>query len=174
MGPHPRRIISLPRAPAAGASAAKASPTTPLPPPAAPVTRAALREPSASLKSPSDAAAKATRRRKLNEAIAWLSETYPSVFGTVKPLALGIGKQIWPQAKAAQIGRRAFDDALKPRACSLSYLDALIADGAGRCGLDGNVVEPVSIEHREHAIAMKAEIVRIKREGAEAREDPRS
>jgi hypothetical protein len=85
MGPHPRWIISLPRAPAAGASAAKASPTTPLPPPAAPVTRAALREPSASLKRPSDAAAKATRRRKLNEAIAWLSETYPSVFGTVKP-----------------------------------------------------------------------------------------
>jgi hypothetical protein len=38
------------------------------------------------------------------------------------------------------------------------YLAALIADGAVRFDLGGLAVEPVSPEHRECAIAMKAEL----------------
>jgi sRNA-binding protein len=79
-------------------------------------------------------------------AMDWLAATYPDAFGfngDVKPVAVGIGKLIWPAAKAAMIGRRALNDALSRRASSLAYLEALAADGAmrvgprGRCGRGG-------------------------------------
>ena len=82
-------------------------------------------------------------------AMDWLAATYPAAFGLsgdVKPVAIGVGKLIWPAAKAARIERRALNDALSRRASSLAYLEALAADGARRVGLDGDAVEPVSIE----------------------------
>jgi hypothetical protein len=79
------------------------------------------------------------------------------VFGAdVKPLVIGAGRLIWPRAKAEGVGRRALNDALQRRTSAPAYLDALSADGALRFGLDGLAIEPVSPEHRECAIAMKA------------------
>ena len=93
----------------------------------------------------------------------WLAATYPGAFGLngdVKPVAIGVGKLIWPAAQAARIGRRALNDALSRRASSLAYLSALAADGAMRVGLDGDVVEPVSLEHQVFALDRLAEIER--------------
>ena len=40
--------------------------------------------------------------------------TFPAVFGAeVRPLAIGAGRQIWIQAKATGIGRKALEAALK-------------------------------------------------------------
>jgi ProQ/FINO family len=97
------------------------------------------------------------RRRKRDSALTWLASTYPAVFGAdVKPLVIGAGRLIWPRAKAEGVGRSALNDALQRRTTAPAYLDALSADGALRFGLDGLAIEPVSPEHRECAIAMKA------------------
>ena len=96
-------------------------------------------------------------------AMDWLAATYPASFwlnGDVKPVAIGVGKLIWPAAKAAMIGRRALNDALSRRASSLAYLEALAADGAMRVGLDGDAIEAVSIEHQVFALDRLAEIER--------------
>jgi sRNA-binding protein len=95
--------------------------------------------------------------------MGWLAATYPAAFGLdgdVKPVAIGVGKLIWPEAKAAGIKRRAFNDALSRRAASLAYLEALAADGAMRIGLDGDPVEAVSIEHQVFALDRIAKIER--------------
>ena len=84
----------------------------------------------------------------------------------MKPLAIGVGRQIWPQAKAAGIRRRALNDALKFRTTSLRYLDALASDTAMRFDLDGCAVESVSIEHRRRALEMKAGLEQIQHERA--------
>jgi sRNA-binding protein len=123
------------------------------------------RKPPASLQGPSDAtaariAASRARRVARDAAMAWLAATYPLAFGAdVKPVAIGVGKLIWPEAKAAGIRRRALNDALS-RASSLAYLEALAADGPMRVGLDGAQVEPISIEHQIHALDRLAEIGR--------------
>jgi sRNA-binding protein len=92
------------------------------------------------------------------EALAWLAETNPVVFGpAVKPLAIGVGRKIWPQAKAAGIKRQALNDALKWRTNSVAYLDSLTADNAVRCDLDGRAIEPVNSEHRAGAVAAAAD-----------------
>ena len=78
----------------------------------------------------------------------------------MKPVAIGVGKLIWPEAKAEGIKRRAFNDALSRRASSLAYLEALAADGAMRVGLDGDAVEAVSIEHQVFALDRIAKIER--------------
>ena len=94
-------------------------------------------------------------------AMAWLAATYPAAFGAdVKPVAIGVGKPIWPEAKAAGIKRRALHDALSRRVSSPAYLAALAADGAMRIGLDGNAVEAVSIEHQVLALDRLAKIER--------------
>ena len=91
----------------------------------------------------------------------WLASTYPLAFGAdVKPVAIGVGKLIWPDAKAAGIKRRGFNDALSRRASSRAYLEALAADGAMRVGLDGDAVEAVSIEHQVLALDRIAKIER--------------
>jgi sRNA-binding protein len=103
-------------------------------------------------------------------ALAWLAVAYPLAFGTdLRPLAIGVGRLVWPQAKAAGIKRPAPHDALKFRTSSFRYLEALAADAAVRCDLNGNAVEPVSAEHRNRALEMKAEFERIHRERARAR-----
>jgi sRNA-binding protein len=92
-----------------------------------------------------------------------LAATYPAAFGLngdVKPVAIGVGKLIWPAAKAAGIGRRALNDALSRRSGSPAYLEALAADGAVRIDLDGAVVEPVGLEHQVNALDRLAKIER--------------
>jgi len=96
-------------------------------------------------------------------AMDWLAATYPAAFGLnsdVKPVAIGVGKLIWPAAKAAGIWRRALHNALSRRAGSIAYLEALVVDGAMRVGLDGDPVEPVSLEHQVLALDRPAEIKR--------------
>ena len=129
MGPHPgRKLITL----KAGAPAA------PKKPPVRPL-------------GPSDVAK--ARRVAQAEALAWLAETYPAAFGSVvRPLALGAGRLVWPEAKRRGIKRRALNAALKRHTGSLAYLDALAADGAMRFGLDGQPMGPLSAEHRAGAI----------------------
>ena len=172
MGPHPkRRIITLPvKAPSAtAAQTVPRSPPTPLPPRAAPTMEPATeRKPPASPQGPSDTtaariAASRARRIARDAAMAWLAATYPAAFrlnGDVKPVAIGVGKLIWPAVKVAGIKRRALNDALSRRAASLAYLSALAADGAMGIGLDGAVVEPVGLEHKVNALDRLARIER--------------
>jgi hypothetical protein len=104
-------------------------------------------------------AAFAAWKLKRAQALAWLAATYPAVFSAdVKPLALGTGRLVWPEAKVAAINRAAFNAAMKFRTTSPRYLDALTAPGAMRFDLAGNAVESVSLEYRERATAMLVEI----------------
>jgi hypothetical protein len=76
-------------------------------------------------------AAWAARKPARTQALAWLAEAYPAVFGAnVVPLMLGVGRLVWPEAKAAGIKHKAFNAALKKRTNSFGYLDALAAGGA--------------------------------------------
>ena len=53
---------------------------------------------------------------------------HPAVFSAnAKPLALGVGKLIWPRAKATGINRPAFNAAMKYHTTSIRYLEALAA-----------------------------------------------
>ena len=169
MGPHPlRKIITLPvKAPSTtAAQTALRSPPTPLPPRT--VAKGPPARPSDATAGPSDAgaariAASRARRIARDAAMAWLAATYPAAFGlndAVKPVAIGVGKLIWPAAKAAGIKRRALNDALSRRAGSIAYLEALVEDGAMRIGLDGDAVEPVSLEHQVFALDRLAKIER--------------
>jgi hypothetical protein len=106
-------------------------------------------------------AAARARRIARDAASDWLGREYPLAFGpTVKPLAIGIGRALWPAAEAAGITHRALGDALKRRTNSPAYLEALAADGAMRIGLDGDAVGPVDIEHQVFALDRLADIER--------------
>jgi sRNA-binding protein len=74
----------------------------------------------------------------------------------VRPLAIGAGRLIWPEAKAAGIKRRALNDAMKRHTGSNLYLERLAVPGAVRVHLDGAAAASVTDEHREGAIAMLA------------------
>jgi ProP effector len=160
MGPHPRSkprpIITLKGAIARAPSTSDQRPANGL---GKPADGGRLHSPpspsvstsSASATAPQFAASQA-RRVARDVALDWLGREYPLAFGAdVKPLAIGIGKQLWDQAKAAGIGREAFNAARSKRTTSLSYLKALATDGAQRHDLDGNPVEAVAIEHQVHA-----------------------
>jgi hypothetical protein len=177
LGPHPhpkRKILFLPRAPIK-------APISKTPVPAAscgipaqkPVDGAQTAVdvvrvvkqagPAAAKGSPTAARIAASRARRIarDAAMDWLASTYPLAFGAdVKPVAIGVGKLIWPDAKAEGIKRRGFNDALSRRASSRAYLKALAADGAMRVGLDGDAVEAVSIEHQVLALDRIAKIER--------------
>jgi sRNA-binding protein len=158
VGPHPKRkIIALPRA------GGVAAPPRPLFAPA----------PSKSAPQPA-AVAKPVARTKRDlgrvQAAQWLGQTYPAVFGVeLKLLAIGVGRQLWPVAKAAGIKRGALNDALQWRTNLNAYLEMLARDGARRCDLDGNAGEAVSDEHRGRALEMAAERRRIRRDNALSR-----
>ena len=169
MGPHPkplRRIITLPKAPVAipvqkpvnGPETAAA---------AVPVGEALRRRqpgstglgtpPARSRQSAEMRAAWTKRKSELEATLAWLSSTYPASFGVdVRPLAIGAGRLVWPQAKLAGIKRRALNDAMKRHTGSNLYLERLAAPGAVRVDLGGAEVELVSEEHRERASSMLA------------------
>jgi ProQ/FINO family len=168
MGPHPikRKILSLPLKanppPIAKPTVTAASLATPVQKPVnAPQTAAGVVRvgggPGAHNAGPTPpkplpTAAWAARKLARAQALTWLSSTHPAVFGAVaKPLALGIGKLIWPAAKAEGIRRPAFNAAMKYHTTSIRYLEALARDGAQRCDLTGNAIEGVSLEHRELA-----------------------
>lgn len=104
MGPHPkplRRVITLAKAPVAILVQKPAN---------GPKTVASAdrvgealqpRQPG-SLASGLPTAAWAARKLARTQALNWLTATWPAVFGVeTKPLALGVGKLIWPEAKLA-------------------------------------------------------------------------
>ena len=72
-------------------------------------------------------------------------------------MAIGVGKLIWPDAKAAGKRRGSMSDGHVHNA---AYLEALAADGAMRVGLDGDAVEAVVIEHQVLALDRMAKIER--------------
>jgi ProQ/FINO family len=104
----------------------------------------------------------AARRLAREQVLDWLTAAYPKApFGPdAKPLALGVGRTLWPQAKAAGIGRKAFNDAMGWLTRTPAYLEALVEDGAMRIGLDGAQVEPVSLEDQANALNRLAKIER--------------
>ena len=110
MGPHPgRRPILTLKGVAKPAAPPMAPP--PLPSPSKPAPRSIA------------IAAKTPRQLARSQAVQWLRQTYPAVFGLeVKPLALGVDRLLWPHAEAAGISRRALNDALQWRTPPLSSI----------------------------------------------------
>ena len=158
MGPHPKRkIMTLPKAPVPAASLATPAQKVAIGPQTAAGGVRVGEGPGAHYAGPGapgrlPTAAWAARKLARAQALTWLSSTHPAVFGAVaKPLALGIGKLIWPAAKATGINRPAFNAAMKYHTTSIRYLEALARDGAQRCDLTGAAIEAVSLEHRELA-----------------------
>lgn len=97
------------------------------------------------------------RKSELEATLAWLCSTYPAPFGVDgRPLAIGAGRLIWPEANTTGIKRRALNDAMKRHTGSNLYLVRLAAPGAMRVDLGGAEVELVSEEHRESASSMLA------------------
>lgn len=96
-----------------------------------------------------------------------LAELYPQLFGArFLPLKLGIFEDLL-QRHGAELDKDGLKIALGQHARSSRYLDS-VASGAKRHDLDGNAVEDVAPEHRQHAIM---EVFR--RRQARSREDLR-
>ena len=70
--------------------------------------------------------------------------------GTMIPMKVGIYKDMLAATDPAQ--HKAMKKLLGNVARSRAYQTALAADGAMRCDLQGNPVEPVSCRHRELAL----------------------
>lgn len=80
-----------------------------------------------------------------------LAELYPQLFGArFLPLKLGIYEDLL-QRHGAELDKEALKLALGQHARSSRYLDS-VASGAKRHDLDGQAVEDVAPEHRQHAI----------------------
>lgn len=89
--------------------------------------------------------------REVHPLLQRLWELHPKLFGArFRPLKLGIFEDLM----ASHPGAFAKDDlkqALGQHVRSTRYLEA-VAEGEPRCGLDGQPVEPVALEHVQHAI----------------------
>ena len=84
-------------------------------------------------------------------AARWILATFPEAFPRPpKPLALNIDRQLKAQ-RPDGVSHNGVNRFLHRWTKDRLYLAALAADGASRHGLDGQVVEPVSDEHRAHA-----------------------
>jgi hypothetical protein len=93
---------------------------------------------------------------------------WPDLSCGVRPRDETAGARHWRFALAAREGRwdqTPLNDAFQRRTTLIVYLDALARDGAMRCDLEGNAVEPASPEHRQRAIEMKAERLTAARKG---------
>jgi sRNA-binding protein len=91
------------------------------------------------------------RQLAIRDAENWLRSRWPAAFESHHPLAIGIGDVI---VGAAEIEGRALlpvKRAIRRWVSRKDYLNAIIAEGSVRIGLDGGVVEPVSDAAREHA-----------------------
>ena len=169
MGPHPKRkIITLPRATVV---------TIDQKPIGGPQTVAGVvrvgENHKASHAGPhafgtSPIAAFAAWKLKRAQALTWLAATHPAVFSAdVKPLALGTGRLVWPQPKAAGIKRAAFNAAMKFRTTSPRHsFDALTR--TWRDALRSRrQCERIrwSPEYRERATAMLVEIKPARKSG---------
>ena len=72
--------------------------------------------------------------------------------GVMIPMKIGISKDLLAATDPAQ--HKVVKKLLGNLARSRAYQHALTSDGAMRCDLQGDAVEPVSPEHRDIALAM--------------------
>jgi hypothetical protein len=179
MGPLRRRLIvrtfepkpSTYRAKVTGGTQVTAPIDTMIIKPVRPAKPATIRPPSPGAdRKPTTLETQRERKRARLDALKWLKQQYPALFDTgmaVKPLAIGVGKQIvaaaiesgrWPSRGAA---RDALSAALHYRTGSIGYLEVLTVPCVWRYGLDGEPVEPVSEEHQAEA----RKLLEARREG---------
>lgn len=92
------------------------------------------------------------RHKRADEAMSWLRQKYPSAFNfEYRPLALDTRERLAGAAQEAGLSIRAITYALQRHTKRPRYLRALAHPEAVRIDLEGNPVEPVSEEHRQHA-----------------------
>jgi hypothetical protein len=97
--------------------------------------------------------AKERRQRRWAFNLARLQQAYPEVFDAEHPKPLAIDCH---RAIRAAFGRTA-SSGLGHWTHRTEYLRALAAPDAQRHTLDGTPIEPVSAEHREHALQLLEE-----------------
>ncbi|WP_171210540.1 ProQ/FINO family protein [Ruegeria sp. HKCCA5426] len=86
--------------------------------------------------------------------IAFLARKYPKLFskGLVKPMKVGVHTDILKDLPDGhELTPERLKTALGFHIRSFDYLTAMVADGAQRHGLEGNVVEPVDPDHQQDA-----------------------
>jgi sRNA-binding protein len=82
-------------------------------------------------------------------AIAAFKAVWPQSFGAMKPLAVGIHRDV--RAAMPELPATALGQAMRYHVGNPAYLSALAVPGAMRVDLDGSPVEPVSDIDREGA-----------------------
>ena len=90
--------------------------------------------------------------------MAWLKAAYPALMGPPLPLPLRFGDMVFPGAQEAGCTLQAVRDAIKFHCNGIAYLEAMAAEGAMRCDLNGVPIEPVSAKHQAFAKRRLAEI----------------
>ena len=71
--------------------------------------------------------------------------------GPPLPLPLRFGDMVFPGAQKAGCTLQAVRDAIKFHCNEIAYLEAMAAEGAMRCDLNGVPIEPVSAKHQAFA-----------------------
>jgi hypothetical protein len=120
------------------------------PAPAAATTATITVMPTMIPRSPLSAHVRA-RRKARSETLAWLRNAYPALMGSPKPLPLRFGDMVFLRAQEAGCTLQAVRDAIKFHCNGIAYLEALAAEGAMRCDLEGAPIEPVSPKHQAFA-----------------------
>jgi sRNA-binding protein len=94
--------------------------------------------------------------RAIEARLGWLPEVLPRQAGDpIKPLAIGFGHRLLAMLLDGDPAtRKQVRQALRRYCNSAAYLRALAAKGSARWSDDGaKEIEPVSAEHRQHAVA---------------------
>ena len=94
---------------------------------------------------------KERKKRLAKEGFAILRARYKKLFGSAKPLAIGVGDEILSQAKEGELQKLRF--ALRRYCNGVNYLKA-VRDGTHRYGLNGKKLQEISDEERERASLM--------------------
>ena len=92
--------------------------------------------------------------REIEARVGWLPEVLPCKAGDpIKPLAIGFGHRLLAMLEGDPVTRKQVRHALQRYCNSAAYLRALAAQGSARWSDDGaKAIEPVSAEHRQHAV----------------------
>jgi ProP effector len=107
---------------------------------------------------------KNTPLSRAEQALIQLRERFP-VFQDCKPLAIGIFEtQIRPLPDVLKISKTALKNAIRQWTRQPDYLRALAEPDAWRYNLQGEPVEPVTLEHRNQAQARLAAASRLARQ----------
>ncbi len=97
------------------------------------------------------------KQQATRDAEDWLRSRWPQAFCAPRPLAIGLGDSVKAAAAAEGRDMPSLARAIRKHVGSRQYLDAVIAPGSERIGLDGQVVEPVTDDAREHARQKQAQ-----------------